>query len=187
MSATAHSHSHGHSHQGTSQNLGVMAEKLLELKNSDPELFNQAWKKIPQSTQENILAYLRKHGGEAQVSTSIHGSFEDKNAQGHKHKGVAGHPSEPEKLDLELDTKHTTSLSGSTEPRKALQIPERPLCEWTDGELLARTLLDSETLSPGTKKSEPSIASELRNISKQNMVQIVQNELIRRLLQTIAG
>ena len=162
-----------------------MAEKLLQLKNSDPDLFNEAWKEIPQTTQENILAYLRKHGGEEQVSIVRHANFEDKNSHT-KHKGPdhSGH--------LEhLDNRHEKNLPHSPllETRHIDPAPSRPLYEWTDGELLAHTLLDSETKEnpsePG--KTDAELALELRKISKQNTVQIVQNELIRRLLQTIAG
>jgi hypothetical protein len=180
----SHSHSHGHAPHGSSKDPAFMAEKLLQLKNSDPQLFNEAWKKIPQTTQENILAYLRKHGGEEQVSTVPHASFEDKNSHT-KHKS-------PDHGDLEhLDNRHEKSLSHSPvlETRKIAQGPIRPLYEWTDGELLAHTLLDSEikdsSSEPGNTDTE--LGLELRKISKQNAVQIVQNELIRRLLQTIAG
>ena len=168
-----------------------MAERLLQLKDSDPELFSQAWKKIPQSTQDNILAYLRRHGGEGQVPTSRHESFEDKNSHHHKHKDIADHPVDPVRLDRrDLDNKNPVSQSVHLETRKTVRSSGRPLIEWTDGELLAHTLLDTETTensSSGQGKTDANLAQELRNISKQNTVQIVQNELIRRLLQTIAG
>ena len=167
-----------------------MAERLLELKNSDPELFSQAWKKIPQSTQDNILAYLKKHGGEGQVPISSHENFEDKNAHTHRHKGSTEQPSEPAKPERkEHDSKHLTS-SSAIETRKIGQPTGRPLIEWTDGELLAHTLLETEireNVQSGQGKPDADLASVLRSISKQNMVQIAQNELIRRLLQTIAG
>ncbi len=180
----SHSHSQGHAHHGSSKDPAFMAETLLQLKNSDPELFSEAWKKIPQITQENILAYLRKHGREEQVST-LNANFEDKNSHT-KHKGPdhSGH--------LEhLDNRHEKNLPHSPllETRHIDPAPSRPLYEWTDGELLAHTLLDSEIKGnpsePG--KTDTELALELRKISKQNTVQIVQNELIRRLLQTIAG
>lgn len=168
-----------------------MAERLLELKNSDPELFTQAWKKIPQSTQDNILAYLKKHGGEGQVPSSSHENFEDKNAHLHKHKESTEHPSEPTRFERkEYESKHLISSASITEAHKSAPTSGRPLHEWTDGELLAHTLLDTEardSVSSGHGKPDADLASVLRVISKQNMVQIVQNELMRRLLQTIAG
>ncbi len=168
-----------------------MAERLLELKNSDPELFSQAWKKIPQSTQDNILAYLKNHGGEAEASSSTHSSFEDKNAHFSKHKGSTDHQSESARLEKkEHDSKHLNSSSLLIETRKVGQPAGRPLFEWTDGELLAHTLLETETkesISSAQGKTDSELSSVLRSISRQNTVQIVQNELIRRLLQTIAG
>lgn len=162
-----------------------MAEQLLLLKNSDPDLFGEAWKKIPQSTQDNILAYLRKHGGEDQVTSTHHSNFEDKSSHS-KHKGTDH--SDGEQLDHRSHEKNLPH-SPSLETRKILQPPARPLYEWTDGELLAHTLLESDLKDGPSEhgKADTDFALELRNISKQNKVQIVQNELIRRLLQTIAG
>jgi hypothetical protein len=185
------SHSHGHSHHGTSQSPAVMAERLLELKNSDPELFSQAWRQIPQSTQDNILAYLKKHGGVGQTSSSSHENFEDKDIHLRKHKESTGHTSEPTRLERkEYESKHLISAASIAETPRSAPFSGRPLYEWTDGELLAHTLLDTEardSVSSGHGKPDDDLASVLRIISKQNMVQIVQNELMRRLLQTIAG
>ena len=182
--AGSHSQSHGHVHHGPSKDPAFMAEKLLQLKNSDPDLFSEAWKKIPQTTQDNILAYLREDGREEQVSTVRHANFEDKNSHT-KHKG----PDHSSHLEHQ-DNRHEKSLPHPllVETRK-IDPASRPLYEWTDGELLAHTLLDSEIKDgpsePG--KTDTELSLELRKISKQNTVQIVQNELIRRLLQTIAG
>jgi len=169
----------------------VIAERLLQLKDSDPELFSQAWRKIPQSTQDNILAYLKRHGGEGQLSISRHENFEDKNSLLHKHRGSTEHLSDPTRFEhKEQDSKNLVSPLGLVETRKGGQSLGRPLFEWTDGELLAHTLLDTETKegsASGQGKTEDSLVRELRSISRQNTVQIVQNELIRRLLQTIAG
>jgi hypothetical protein len=179
--------SHSHGHHGASQGSAAMAEKLLELKNSDPELFNQAWKKLPPSTQENILAYLKKHGGEAQLSSPRHENFEDKNS--HKHKSGNDQLSQPQRLDRKPhDLSHPVPQAILDSHRVAPS--GRPLHEWTDGELLAHTLIDASTREgsgSGDGRTDADVASELRILAKQNTVQIVQNELIRRLLQTIAG
>ena len=186
----SHPQGHGHAHHGSSQDPGVMAERLLELRNSDPELFSQAWKKIPPVTQDNIMAYLKKHGVEDQVSTRPHANFEDKEPDIHKRKGLTQHSTESTRVDRkEHDNKHLASQEELLETRRSVQAFGRPLFEWTDGELLARTLLetDSKDTSSGREKGDQFIATELRKISRQSTVQIVQNELIRRLLQTIAG
>jgi len=39
--------------------LDVVVRRLRELKNSNPQLYNEAWDKLPESTQESILSYLR--------------------------------------------------------------------------------------------------------------------------------
>src|SRR5215470_15690419 len=149
MSSTreAHSHSHGHGHTHHSgPSPAVMAEKLLELKNSDPELFNQAWRQIPQSTQENILAYLKKHGGDGKVESrpQPHGGFEDKHPHAVKHRGVAERPAEPERLERSKGESSELIQAASSESRKAPPVLGRPLYEWTDGELLAHTFLEAE-------------------------------------------
>src|SRR5438093_275762 len=130
-SASSHSHRHGQAHHASSTDPAFMAERLLRLKDSDPGLFSEAWKKIPRSTQDNILAYLRKHGGEDQVSSARHSSFEDKNSHS-KHKGTDHH--EPENLEHRSHEKNLPHLP-SLETRKNVQAPGRPLYEWTDGEL----------------------------------------------------
>lgn len=162
-----------------------MAERLLQLKDSDPELFSQAWKKLPQSTQDNIIAYLKKHGATDQTSSSRHSTFEDKTSHT-RHKGIDR--SQPERLEHRGHDKTQPAPPPLLETRKAGQSG-RPLYEWTDGELLAHTLLDSETKANTTESgtADHDLAQQLRHISRQNSVQIVQNELIRRLLQTIAG
>jgi len=179
------SHSHGHTHHGSQRDPGFIAERLLQLKDSDPDLFSEAWKKIPQSTQDNIIAYLRKHGSEDKLASVRHSTFEDQNSHS-KQRGTEH--SEPERLGHRTQEKTTHASSPALEPRRAGQGSGRPLFEWTDGELLAHTVIDSETKNssePG--KTDDDLALELRKISRQNTVQIVQNELIRRLLQTIAG
>ncbi len=184
-SASSHSHGHGQAHHASSTDPAFMAERLLRLKDSDPDLFSEAWKKIPRSTQDNILAYLRKHGGEDQVSSARHSNFEDKNSHSKHKRTDHAEPQHLDNLSHEKNLPHIPSL----ETRKNLQAPGRPLYEWTDGELLAHTLLDSDVKDSPSKhgKVDNDLALELKRISKQNMVQIVQNELIRRLLQTIAG
>jgi len=33
----------------------------VKLKNSDPEMFSEAWNRLPDSTRENILEYLKRY------------------------------------------------------------------------------------------------------------------------------
>ncbi len=186
----SHSHGHGHAHHGSTPDAGVMAERLLELKNSDPELFSQAWKKIPQATQDNIMAYLKKRGVDDQVPSRPHANFEDKDPDVHKGRGLIQHSTELTRVDRkEHDNRKIASQAEMLATRRSVLAFGRPLFEWTDGELLARTLLETDTkdTSSGQEKDDLHIAAELRKISRQSTVQIVQNELIRRLLQTIAG
>jgi hypothetical protein len=186
----SHSHSHGHAHHGSSQEPSAMVERLLELRNSDPELFSQAWRKIPPTTQENIMAYLKKHGVEDQPISRPHANFEDKDPDLHKRKGSTQHSTESARVDhKEHDNKNLAPPAELLETHRNVQALGRPLFEWTDGELLARTILESESkdTASGREKDDAHIATELRKISRQSTVQIVQNELIRRLLQTIAG
>src|SRR5262249_26405594 len=155
----------------------AMAERLLELKNSDPELFNQAWRQIPPSTQENILAYLKKHGGDGKVDSKpqSHQGFEDKHSNSGKHKGTSERPrpTEPERLELSNRDGSEFSQAALSETRKAAPVLGRPLYEWTDGELLAHTFLDAEAKGGSAEgKVGGVLETELKRISKQNMVQI---------------
>ncbi len=191
-------HIHDHAHHASSPSPGEIAERLLELKHSNPELFTQAWRRIPQTTQDNILSYLNKHKMENLLAPAAASStYEDKNPHPHKHKDKeeALHPPSLHKVDDRITEPRkdnmTRVVSEKVEPRL---LAGRPLFEWTDGELLAHTMLESETrvgeeAAFPTKgdKTELFVAAELQRISRQNRIQIVQNELIRRLLQTIAG
>src|SRR3989442_12524969 len=167
-SASSHSHGHGQAHHASSTDPAVMAERLLRLKDSDPGLFSAAWKKIPRSTQDNILAYLRKHGGEEQVSSARHSNFEGKNSHS-KHKRT-GH-AEPHHLDNVNHEKNLPHIP-SLETRKNLQAPARPLYEWTDGELLAHTLLVSDVKDSPSEhgKVENDLPLEPRRMPKRTML-----------------
>ncbi len=189
-------HGHAHAHHASSPSPGEIAERLLELKHANPEVFTQAWKRIPQATQDNIISYLNKHKMEPlQSPASASATYEDKESHLHKHKGEGLHLPGSATVD-DKETRHgkdVLSRLGSERAERGLSA-ERPLYEWTDGELLAHTVLEMETRI-GTEagfpargdKAELFVAAELQRISRQNRIQIVQNELIRRLLQTIAG
>ncbi len=187
-------HGHGHPHHASSPSPGEIAERLLELKHSNPELFTQAWKRIPQTTQDNILTYLNKHKMEGLIGPAS-ATYEDKTPHLHKHKEEGLHLPGSARVD---DKKVGHGKDGLSRPVLGTSdrglSAERPLFEWTDGELLAHTMLEPE-MSLGEEaefpaqgnKAEKFVAAELQRISRQNRIQIVQNELIRRLLQTIAG
>ncbi len=194
--AQSQTHGHGHAHHASSPSPGEIAERLLELKHSNPELFTQAWKRIPQATQDNILSYLNKHKMEdLRGPASAPATDEDKESHLHKHKGEGLHLLGPATVD-DKETGHGKDVLSRLGPERAERglSTERPLYQWTDGELLAHTMLEPET-RVGTEaafpargdKTELFVAVELQRISRQNRIQIVQNELIRRLLQTIAG
>jgi hypothetical protein len=38
-----------------------VVDRLVRLKDSDPEMFSEAWNRLPDSTRENILQYLKKY------------------------------------------------------------------------------------------------------------------------------
>ncbi len=192
--AETQSQTRGHAHHVSSPSPGEIAERLLELKHSNPELFTQAWKRIPQTTQKNIVTYLNRHNLEGLfVAPSASAIYEDKDPHVHKHKPFF--PFGTAAVDDRVTRPGRDVLSRVGPERAELgSSAERPLFEWTDGELLAYTMLDTQTrLATEVSfpvrggKAQLFVAAELRRISRQNRIQIVQNELIRRLLQIIAG
>src|SRR5215467_1527653 len=60
----SHASTHHYSfHEAFTPAASHVVEKLVRLKNSDPELFIEAWNRLPGSTRQNILSYLKKYPG----------------------------------------------------------------------------------------------------------------------------
>ncbi len=194
-----HSQTHGHghsphslSHYTSSPSPGPIVEKLVRLKNSDPELFSQAWNKLPGSARENILSYLKKYPNLlereypllllhrlGQLSTDEIERLESRRP--HFRESIA-EPREPARKRGPLQRV----------PLRAMKIgrSESPPHEWTNGELLTHTALgkargEEADASPTVGgKTDSLILAELREISRQNRTQ---NELMRRLLQALTA
>src|SRR6266567_2280498 len=53
--------SHPSFHRTFSPSSSHVVDRLVKLKNSDPEMFSEAWNRLPDSTRENILEYLKRY------------------------------------------------------------------------------------------------------------------------------
>ncbi len=179
----------------------------MRLKNSDPELFSQAWNKLPRSARENILSYLKKYPNLLEREYPLlllhrMGQFtkdEMEGLEGPASKALEPRP-EPRRPHLRESIAEPKEPARKKDPLQRVRPrdvksgkSEPPLYEWSDGELLAHTTLEKEkreeadTSATVKGKADSLILAELRKISRQNRTQIVQNELMRRLLQTLIG
>ncbi len=65
--AEEHSHpqnqsaSHPSFHRAFPPASSHVVDRLVRLKDSDPEMFSEAWNRLPDSTRENILQYLKRY------------------------------------------------------------------------------------------------------------------------------
>jgi hypothetical protein len=205
VDSEAHSQTRGQStahhptfHHTFSQAPNPVVEKLVRLKNSDPELFSEAWNRLPGSVRDNILSYLKKYPNLLEKEYPL--------LLLHR----TGELSKDEIEDLEGQTSATFEhrRAQTPEPVPKLKAPlhkkersqkvrsrvfeheesERPRYDWTDRELLARSSLRTEnresTEAPESMKGKADalLLVELRKISRQNKTQ---TELMRRLVQTL--
>ncbi len=173
----------------------------MRLKHSDPELFSEAWNKLPGSVRENILSYLKKYPNLLEREYPLLLLHRMGQLSKDEMEGLEG----PVSNAIESRTPHLReSFAEPKEPtrkRGPLQRvrprivksrkSESPLHEWTDRELLAQNSplekqkREEVNTSPAVKgKTGSLILAELREISSQNRTQ---NELMRRLLQTLTS
>ena len=198
--------SHGPVHHHSFQNAfspspSAIVEKLVRLKNSDPELFTQAWNRLPGTVRENILSYLKLYPklleGEYPLLL-LH---------------RAGDLSKDEVEDFDnrasstVQPRRTTPLEPVAEAMQWARAPprkkeasrsQRPKIgqgrslgrisvEEIDEDRQARappTLEKEDTRSPRNADADSLLLAELRKISRQNKTQI---GLMRRLVESSKG
>src|SRR6266568_6812268 len=58
-----HSRAPGHApfHRAFPPSQSHAVDRLVKLKDSDPEMFSEAWNRLPDSTRANILEYLKRY------------------------------------------------------------------------------------------------------------------------------
>src|SRR5260370_34260766 len=156
VDSEAHSQARGQSpahhptfHHTFSPAPNQVVEKLVRLKNSDPELFSEAWNRLPGSVRENILSYLKKYPNLLEREYPL--------VLLHR----TGELSKDEKEDLEGQTSAKVEHRGAQTPEqvsklktpirkkeRSPRVPSRVLeheeseqtrYDWTDRELLARS------------------------------------------------
>ncbi len=187
-------------HHAFSPSPSHIVEKLVRLKNSDPELFSEAWNRLPGSARENILSYLKKYPNLLEREYPL--------LLLHR----TGELSKDEIEDVEsqalsrVESRRAQPPESAPKPKAPVRRKERSQrvrsrivdrgksdrspYEWTGPELPAHTSLKTEQregtdLSPTMKgDADALLLAELREISRQNKTQ---TELMRRLVQTLKG
>ncbi len=205
VDSEAHSQARGQSpahhptfHHTFSPAPNPIVEKLVRLKNSDPELFSEAWNRLPGSVRENILSYLKKYPNllekeypllllhrTGELSKDEIEDLEGQTSAKVEHRRAqTPEPVPKPKAPLRKKERSQGVPSRDFEHEKS----ERPRYDWTDRELLARSSLRTENrgstdaLESMKGKADSLLLVELRKISKQNKTQ---TELMRRLVQTL--
>jgi hypothetical protein len=206
VDAQAHSqaHDHGpvqhHSFQNAySPSLSHLVEKLVRLKNADPELFAEAWNKLPGSARENILSYLKKYPrlleGEFPLLL-LHRAGDLSKDEVEEVESRAStiveprRPRPPEQVNQPIRSVRETARRNEPSQKarsKTVSTPIRPLHEQADATRLGNALTWEERESTRiSTRSDPDslLLAELRKISRQNRTQI---DLMRRLVETSKG
>ena len=207
MDAEAHSQAHGHVpvqhhsfHNAFSQSPSGIVEKLVKLKNSDPELFSEAWNRIPGSVRENILSYLKKYPNLLEKEYPLLLLHQHDRLSKDEIEGLEG------SVSTRVEPRGTIAPEPSIEYRKPHHRREpvrRVRSKVVSSRRLeqaviersvrtAPTHISTETDKEKTKRTSPTtsgnadslLLAELRKISRQNKTQI---ELMRRLVQTSRG
>jgi hypothetical protein len=208
VDSEAHSQAQGHGpvHHPSFQNAfssspAHIVEKLVRLKNSDPELFTEAWNRLPGSVRENILSYLKKYPklleGEypllllhraGDLSKNEVEDFEGR-ASTVDHRSARPLESSPETQEPVTKAVRKKEPSQKSRPRTVNnRAPEKISEERSDSDSDVRAPLTVERRegTRGLPKADADslLLAELRKISRQNKTQI---GLMRRLVETSKG
>ncbi len=209
VEAEAHSQAHTHGpaqhhsfHNAFSPSPSHIVEKLVRLKNSDPELFTEAWNRLPGSVRENILSYLKKYpklleGEYPLLLLHRAGDLSKDEVEDYESRSFT-----------EIEPRRAIPLESITKPEEPVRRPvrrtepsqkarsktvsnralEKLSDERTDPARPVRATLTAERREgergPSRDDADSLLLAELRKISRQNKTQI---GLMRRLVETSKG
>ena len=193
--AGEHSHqhdlttSHPSFHRAFPPSPSQVVDRLVKLKDSDPEMFSEAWNRLPDSTRENILEYLKRYPNLLEKEYPLlllHRSGKLSEYEVEELEEQASSSSEPIALE-EVRPLQRRQSSRRARPKHAMaREPARPKFGAGNGRSVKSSLREvgSSRASGHTglrDRADSHFLSELRKISKQNSIQI---DLLQRLLQS---
>ena len=186
-----HSPGHTPSHRAIPPSPSHVVDRLVKLKDSDPEMFSEAWNRLPDSTRENILEYLKRYPNLLEKEYPLLLLHRSGSLSGYEVEEFEEQASTPETETLET----VVRLQKKQPPRRVqpriarAKAPPRHGPEALNEESAKpspRTVRKNRTPAmDGTgSRADSLFLSELRKISKQNSIQI---DLLQRLLQAYEG
>ncbi len=167
-------------------------DRLVRLKDSDPEMFSEAWNRLPDSTRENILEYLKSYPNLLEKEYPLLLLHRAGKLSGDEVQEFEQTAIEPDQLESAPDAEPKRSLQKkqSSRPsrsrRAKARVPAMPKSNEPNGAVahkansgIVRAARSRERDGDG-RVGDFQFLAELRKISKQNSIQI---ELLQRLLQ----
>src|SRR5213594_4033089 len=165
-----------------------IVDRLVRLKDSDPEMFSEAWNRLPDSTRENILEYLKRYPNLLEKEYPLlllhrFGSLSGYEVE--EFEEQASPTPEAEALEAPVPLQRKQSPRRARPKSAKAMAQRRPKLEAVteeSGKSSPREIRNNRTPAEegARSKADSLFLSELRKISKQNSVQI---ELLQRLLQ----
>ncbi len=161
----------------------------MRLKDSDPEMFSEAWNRLPDSTRDNILEYLKSYPNLLEKEYPLLLLHRAGKLSGDEVQEFEQTSIEPDQLESAPDREPKRTAQRKTRaPRSksakarapAMQRSQEPNGEATRRASKTIRTDRSKDRSGDGRVGDFQFLSELRKISRQNSIQI---ELLQRLLQ----
>ncbi len=197
--AEEHSHpqnqsaSHPSFHRAFPPASSHVVDRLVRLKDSDPEMFSEAWNRLPDSTRENILQYLKRYPNLLEKEYPLlllhrAGKLSGNEVEEFEEQASAspGYPEPLEELAPREQLQRKQPVRRARPRRAKSRASARPRTEAPSGESAFKSSLKvvennrAAEHNGGRGSADSRFLEELRKISKQNSIQI---ELLQRLLQ----
>jgi len=163
-------------------------DRLVKLKDSDPEMFSEAWNRLPDSTRANILEYLKRYPNLLEKEYPLlllHRSGSLSGYEVEEFEEQASKTPEAKALETVVPLQRKQPARRARPKSARANAPPRPRVESVNVESVKsspRTVRNSRTTAEKLVRgrADPQFLSEMRKILKQNSIQI---ELLQRLLQ----
>ena len=185
-----HTHATGHPsvHRVFPPSPSQVVDRLVRLKGSDPEMFSEAWNRLPDSTRENILEYLKRYPNLLEKEYPLlllhrSGSLSGDEVEEFEEQASTTPEAEPLEAPAPLSRKQPPRRARPKSAKaKAQRRPKLEAVTEESGKSSPREIRNNRTPAEegARSKADSLFLSELRKISKQNSIQI---ELLQRLLQ----
>src|SRR6266700_7004224 len=177
-----HNHATGHSsfHRGSPPSPSHVVDRLVRLKGSDPEMFSEAWNRLPDSTRTNILEYLKRYPNLLEKEYPLlllHRSGRLSGYEVEEFEEKASTTPEAEALEKVVQLQRSQPARRARPKSASTKALPRPKLEAVNGESVKssprafRNDLTTAKEAP-MRKADSLFLSELRKISKQNSIQI---------------